>query len=93
METRLVYSLFIYTAFVWKVKTWANAQVFLRQLPMYYLSAGAAFLARGLLIFPLPQLLGMNYLLSMNTGLPAGAAVNLILSDRYVFTTVLEQSD
>jgi dolichol-phosphate mannosyltransferase len=86
LEAGLVYSFFIYRAFVWKVKTWDSAQILLRQLPLYHLSAGAAILARVLLIFPLLQLLGVYYLLNITTGLLIGAAITYFLSDRYVFT-------
>ena len=86
MEAGLVYSFFVYKAFVWKDRNFAPGRVLLRQLPIYHLSAGAAILARVLLIFPLLQLFGVHYLLNITIGLLSGATINFILSDRYVFT-------
>jgi dolichol-phosphate mannosyltransferase len=93
MEAGLVYSFFVYRAFVWKDKLSSKSRILLRQLPIYHLSAGAALLARGLLIFPLLQLLGVHYLLNITIGLLSGAAITFILSDRYVFTPYFSESN
>jgi len=93
MEAGLVYSFFVYRAFVWKDKVSSPRRILLRQLPVYHLSAGAAILARGLLIFPLLQLLGMHYLLNITIGLLSGAVITYILSDRYVFTAYFSESN
>ena len=92
MEVGLVYSFFVYKFFVWKDKMSSPTRVLLWQLPIYHLSAGAALLARGLLIFPLLQFLGVHYLLNISIGLLSGAAITFILSDRYVFTTLDSKS-
>jgi dolichol-phosphate mannosyltransferase len=93
MEAGLVYSFFVYKAFVWKDKISSTSRILLRQLPIYHLSAGAAFVARGLLIFPLLQLLGVHYLLNIIVGLLSGAAITFVLSDRYVFTASFRESN
>jgi dolichol-phosphate mannosyltransferase len=84
MEISLVYSFFVYRAFVWRIKTWDSAQVFLRQLPLYHLSAGSGVLVRALL-FPTLQLLGVHYLLNAASGILVGAAINYVLADNFVF--------
>jgi dolichol-phosphate mannosyltransferase len=84
MEISLVYSFFIYRAFVWRDTTSCVSRILLRQLPLYHLSAGAALLGRTLL-FPALQTLGLHYLLNIVLGILAGAAINYVLSDRYVF--------
>ncbi len=84
MEISLVYSFFVYRAFVWRVKTWDSAQVFLRQLPLYHLSAGTGVLAR-VFLFPLLQLLGVHYLPNVALGILVGAAVNYVLIDNFIF--------
>lgn len=84
METSLVYSFFIYRAFVWRDKTSSVRRILLRQLPLYHLSAGAGLLSRALL-FPVLQLLGVHYLANILMGILAGAAMNYFLSNRYVF--------
>lgn len=93
MEVGLVYSFFVYKVFVWEDRAFSPRRVLLWQLPIYHLSAGAAILARGLLIFPLLQLLGLHYLLNITIGLLAGATITFILSDRYVFTTLLNENN
>lgn len=84
MEISLVYSFLIYRAFVWRIKTWNNSQVFLRQLPLYHVSAGTGILVRTLL-FPVVQLLGVHYLPNVALGILVGAAANYILADNFVF--------
>ncbi len=84
MEISLVYSFFVYRAFVWRVKTWNTTWVFLRQLPLYHLSAGTGILVRALL-FPFLQLLGVHYLLNVAVGILIGAAANYVLTDNLVF--------
>jgi dolichol-phosphate mannosyltransferase len=84
MEISLVYSFLIYRIFVWRIKTWDTTQIFLRQLPLYHLSAGSGILVRALL-FPLLQLLGVHYLLNVALGVLIGAAANYILTDNLVF--------
>jgi dolichol-phosphate mannosyltransferase len=84
MEISLVYSFLVYRTFVWRIKTWDTAQIFLRQLPLYHMSAGSGVLARALL-FPLLQLLGVHYLLNVALGILGGAAVNYVLTDNFVF--------
>ncbi len=84
MEISLVYSFFVYRAFVWRVKTWEADRIFLRELPIYHLSAGTGILVRALL-FPLLQLLGMHYLPNVALGIVVGAAANYVLTDSFVF--------
>ena len=93
MEAGLVYSFFVYKVFVWKDRFSSPTRILLRQLPIYHLSAGAAFLARGLLIFPLLQLLEVHYLPNIIIGLLSGAVITFILSDRYVFTAPFRESN
>lgn len=84
MEISLVYSFFIYRAFVWRIKVWDTSQVFLRQLPLYHVSAGCGVLVRTLL-FPTLQSVGVHYLLNITLGILLGAAINYVLADNLVF--------
>ena len=84
METSLVYSFFMYRAFVWKDKTSSVRWIVLRQLPIYHLTAGAGLLTRTLL-FPILQVTGLHYLPNIAIGILVGAGVNYMLTDRYVF--------
>ena len=85
METSLVYSFFVYRAFVWKDKVSSTSRVVFRQIPLYHLSAGAGLLSRTFLFFPLLQYIGLHYLPNIAIGILAGASVNYMLTDRYVF--------
>lgn len=84
MEASLIYSFFIYRAFVWRDKTSSASRILLRQIPLYHLSAGTGMLSR-MLLFPVLQLLSFHYLINVLLGILVGSATNYFLSDRYVF--------
>ncbi|MEM9121086.1 MAG: glycosyltransferase [Cyanobacteria bacterium P01_F01_bin.56] len=85
IELSLIFSFFIYRIWVWPGGRWNLKQIILEQLPLYHFSAGAALLLRVILIFPLLDHLGVNYLVNTLIGVFVGAAVNYVLSDRLVF--------
>jgi dolichol-phosphate mannosyltransferase len=91
METSLVYSFFVYRAFVWKDQTSSTRRILLRQLPLYHLSAGAAVLTRTIL-FPVLQVVGLHYLLNIIVGIMVGAGVNYTLTNRYVFKSLVNKN-
>ena len=91
METSLVYSFFVYRAFVWKDQTSSTRRILLRQLPLYHLSAGAALLSRTIL-FPVLQVVGLHYLLNIIVGIMVGAGVNYTLTNRYVFNSLVNKN-
>jgi len=93
METSLIYSFFVYRAFVWKDKVSSKGQILFRQIPIYHLSAGAGLLSRTFVFFPLLQLIGLYYLLNIAIGILAGAGVNYVLTDRYVFKSITREKD
>ena len=85
IELSLVSSFFIYRIWVWPGGSWRPKRLLLEQLPLYHLSAGAALLLRVLVIFPMLDRLGVNYLLNTLVGVAVGATINYLLSDRLVF--------
>jgi dolichol-phosphate mannosyltransferase len=87
METSLLYSFFIYRAFVWGDKASSVSRILLRQIPLYRMSAGAGLLSRALL-FPVLQALGLYYLANILLCILVGAALNYFLSNRYVFSNL-----
>lgn len=93
MEISLIYSFFIYRAFVWKDRNSSVRRILFRQLPIYHLSAGAGLLSRTFIFFPLLQLFGLYYLLNIAIGILAGAGVNYVLTDRYVFRSIASEKD
>lgn len=84
MEASLLFSFVIYRTFVWRLKGRDPSEIFLRQLPMYHVSAGAGVLTR-VAIFPLLQYFGVYYLVNIAVGIVVGAALNYVLADRFVF--------
>jgi dolichol-phosphate mannosyltransferase len=85
IEISLVCSFFIYRIWVWPGGDWKFRKVFFEQLPLYHFSAGAALLLRVLLIFPLLDYMGVNYLANTIIGVLLGASINYVLSDKLVF--------
>ena len=92
MEVGLVYSFFIYRAFVWRDKISSPSWILLRQLPLYHLSAGAGALTR-MLLFPVLQIVGLHYLLNIAAGILPGAGLNYTLTNRYVFRSLTSERD
>jgi dolichol-phosphate mannosyltransferase len=92
MEVSLVYSFFVYWAFVWKDKTSSPSRILLRQLPLYHGSAAAAVLTR-IFLFAILQTVGLYYLLNILIGIVAGASLNYALTNRYVFGGFIDQRD
>lgn len=85
IELSLIFSFFVYRIWVWPGGDWSLKNIFLKQLPLYHFSAGAALLLRVLIIFPLLDHWGINYLLNTLVGVLVGATINYVLSDRLVF--------
>ncbi|MGD1940472.1 MAG: glycosyltransferase [Leptolyngbyaceae cyanobacterium] len=85
IELSLIASFFIYRIWVWPGGSWHLKRLLLEQLPLYHFSAGAALLLRVLVIFPVLDRLGVNYLFNTLIGVAVGATINYVLSDRLVF--------
>ncbi|MBD2488090.1 glycosyltransferase [Aulosira sp. FACHB-615] len=85
IEISLVFSFFIYRIWVWTGGIWNFKEVFLRQLPLYHVSAGVAVIARIFLIFPLLDWFGVNYAINTLIGVLLSASINYFISDRFVF--------
>ncbi len=87
IEISLVFSFFIYRSWVWTGGVWNLREVFLRQLPLYHVSAGVAVLTRIFLIFPILDWLRVNYAINTILGALVSASLNYLISDRFVFKT------
>ncbi|WP_445634870.1 Dolichol-phosphate mannosyltransferase [Nostoc sp. DSM 114161] len=87
IEISLVFSFFIYRIWVWTGGVWNFGEVFLRQLPLYHVSAGVAVITRILFIFPILDWLKVNYAINTIIGALASASINYLISDRFVFKT------
>ncbi|MDZ8078386.1 MAG: glycosyltransferase [Nostoc sp. SerVER01] len=87
IEVSLIFSFFIYRSWVWTGGVWNLREVFLRQLPLYHVSAGAAVIVRVFLIFPILDWLKVNYGINTIIGALVSASINYLISDRFVFKT------
>ncbi|MEH2235904.1 glycosyltransferase [Nostoc sp.] len=87
IEISLIFGFFIYRTWVWTGGVWSLREVFLRQLPLYHVSAGVAVITRIFLIFPILDWLKVNYAINTLIGALLSASINYLISDRFVFKT------
>jgi dolichol-phosphate mannosyltransferase len=85
IEISLIISFFIYRNWVWKDAQPIGSGVVLRQLLLYHFSAGSAFVARALFIFPILDLIGIHYIVNTFVGILIGAVINYNISNNLVF--------
>ncbi|MBC1258843.1 glycosyltransferase, partial [Trichormus variabilis] len=71
---------------------WNLREVFLRQLPLYHVSAGLAVFTRVFLIFPILDWLQVNYAVNTVIGALLSASINYFISDSFVFKTPRKQN-
>ncbi|BAY77156.1 family 2 glycosyl transferase [Nostoc linckia NIES-25] len=92
IEISLIFGFFIYRIFVWTGGIWTIKEVFLRQLPLYHVSAGVAVLVRIFLIFPVLDWLKVNYGINTIIGVLVSASINYLISDRFIFKTTPQKT-
>ncbi len=92
IEISLIFSFFIYRTWVWTGGVWNLREVFLRQLPLYHISAGLAVITRILFIFPILDWLRVNYAINTVIGALLSASINYLISDRFVFKTPTQKT-
>ncbi|MFS0516257.1 glycosyltransferase [Nostoc sp. UIC 10607] len=92
IEISLIFSFFIYRTWVWTGGIWNLREVFLRQLPLYHVSAGLAVITRVFLIFPILDWLKVNYGINTIIGALLSASINYLISDRFVFKTPTQKT-
>ncbi|QHG18332.1 glycosyltransferase [Nostoc sp. ATCC 53789] len=92
IEISLIFSFFIYRTWVWTGGIWNIREVFLRQLPLYHVSAGVAVITRIFFIFPILDWLRINYAINTLIGALLSASINYLISDRFVFKTPIAKN-
>ncbi|HEY9850416.1 MAG TPA: glycosyltransferase [Leptolyngbyaceae cyanobacterium] len=92
IEISLVFSFFLYRIWVWPGGNWTFREVWLRQLPLYHMSAGSAIIARSFIVFPLLDWLGIDYKINTLIGILINASLNYLISDKLVFKSQSKQS-
>jgi dolichol-phosphate mannosyltransferase len=85
IELSVLSTFLIYRAWVWPIKQFNFRDILLRQIPMYHLAAGLAISLRILILFPLLDYFGINYIINTLIGIAVGSALNYLISDRIIF--------
>lgn len=90
MEVSLLYSFFVYRAYVWGNEVDRFHAGIGNQLLRYHGAAGSVNLVRFLAIFPLLDLAGVHHLANTLIGIPAGCVMNYFISSKFVFASNAE---
>jgi dolichol-phosphate mannosyltransferase len=85
IEISLIASFVIYRLWVWKGNDWTIKDIFLKQLPLFHVSAGLAVFLRVFLIFPLLNWWGVSPGVNTMIGTIIGAGINYFASDSIIF--------
>lgn len=85
IEISLLFSFFVYRTWVWSKGNWTFHEVLWRQIPFYHLVCGSAALIRSVILFPILDLLGINYTINTLIGILVGASVTYIIGDKWLF--------
>jgi putative flippase GtrA len=86
IEISVLFSFFVYRTLVWSNSRWVARKIFRKEIPLYHLSCATSIAVRSLILFPLLNWLGVNYVINSIVGIAAGSAINYVISDRVVFT-------
>jgi dolichol-phosphate mannosyltransferase len=85
IEISLLFSFFVYRAWVWSKGKWVLRDIFRRQIPLYHLSCGSVIAIRSLILFPILDWFHVNYIINSMVGIIIGSTINYVVSDRLVF--------
>ncbi|MDJ1179466.1 glycosyltransferase [Roseofilum sp. BLCC_M91] len=93
IEFSLLLSFFIYRIWVWPGGSWKIREVLFKQIPLYHLSAGLAVITRIFFLFPLLDWLGVTYQINTLIGVLLSAAINYVITDKFVFQFKTQSPD
>ena len=85
IELSVLLSFFIYRLWVWTEGEWTIKNVLFKQIPLFHVAAGTVIASRILFLFPLLDYLQVEPKINTLVGGLLGAALNYIMSDRFVF--------
>lgn len=85
IEMSLLFSFFLYRIWVWPGGNWTVREVWLRQLPLYHVSAASTIIARIFIVFPILDWVVIDYKINTLVGRLINAVLNYLISDRLVF--------
>lgn len=85
IEISLIFSFFVYRFGVWRQTSWEFKEILFRQLPLYHLATSLTLALRGLIVFPLLEWVGINYIANTLIGIILGTTLSYFFNDRVVF--------
>ncbi|MEG5042698.1 MULTISPECIES: GtrA family protein [unclassified Microcoleus] len=85
IEISLLFSFFVYRTWVWVNPNSSWQEILWHQLPRYHISCGLVVATRTFLIFPILEGLKVNYQINTLIGIILGAAINYVISEKWVF--------
>ncbi|WP_186708914.1 GtrA family protein [Euhalothece natronophila] len=85
IELSVLLTFFIYRVWVWPMKEFNFRDILFRQIPMFHMVAGLAISLRVLILFPLLDYIGVNYIINTIIGIAVGSVLNYFVSDRFIF--------
>lgn len=85
IEISLLFSFFVYRTWVWVSHNSSWQEILWRQIPRYHISCGLVVATRSLLIFPILEVLKVNYQVNTLIGIVVGSVINYIISEKWVF--------
>lgn len=85
IEVSLLFSFFVYKTWVWSRGNWKIKQVLWQEIPLYHLSCGSVVCTRILILFPVLDWLGVNYMFNSLIGIVLGSILNYMFNEKLVF--------
>lgn len=85
IEVSLIFSFFVYRAWVWSTRRSSIREIMFQQMPLYHLSVATSIASRSFVVFPILDWLGVHYVINTLIGIVLGSIVNYRISDKLVF--------
>jgi len=84
MEISIIYNFIINRQWTWRDAKKEHNFELIKQCLFFHLAVGVSIIIR-LIMFPILQFYGVNYLMNATVGIGVGAIVNYVLYDKVVF--------
>ena len=85
IEISLIFTFFVYKKWVWSKSKWHLKKIFLREIPLFHMSALLTIISRSFILFPIIDWLGIHYILNTLIGIGLGSIVNYLACEKMVF--------
>ncbi len=85
IEISLIFTFFVYKKWVWSKSKWHLKKIFLREIPLFHMSALLTIISRSFILFPIIDWLGIHYILNTLIGIGLGSIVNYLACEKMIF--------